>query len=821
VQELKTFDKNKRRFYGFVLKTACCLFSFTSNAQDCPHNIDFETGTFEGWICYTGNTYESNGENVIALNPTTGPVFNRHTMYSSFPGDGFDEYGGFPVNCPNGSGHSIRLGNNSGGGQAEGISYDFTIPANQNVYNLIYNYAVVFEDPSHLEFQQPRMEIEISNATTHQIIECSSFTFFPNGSPLPGFNLSPISASDSPVWYKNWSAVSINLNGHAGESIRLFFKTADCTFRRHFGYAYIDVNSECSGNFAGASFCPDDANVHLVAPYGYQQYNWYNSSFTQLLGTDQVLVFAPPPPVGTSVAVVVTPYDGYGCLDTLYTQLTDNLVITPHAGRDTVSCNAEGVPIGELPKQGVLYSWTPTTGLTDPDVSNPFANPATTTSYILFTSSTGGGCRGYDTVVVTASLLDTSLQFRGKESFCLNSGDSAVLTVQPTDTIQWYKDNVPINGATQTVYNVTQTGEYHARLANKAGCALLTASRHIDISSIPLPGFTTAVKDQCLKGNSFSFTNSSTNAVGPMYYRWIFGDGTEASTRDAVHVYTKAGTYRVKLIVNSNAICADSSSMIIHVYQNAIPLFIAKNVCVNLPVQLINNTADTMNSPITYLWSFGNGQFSNLRNPPPPVYNVAGIYSINLSVNTAQCPLPVITLQQNIKVEDPRPGINYGVETAVENLPLVLQARQFGGTVLWKPATSLNNSTVFNPVFKGVSEQLYTIEITTASGCLTVDTQLVKIVKQIAIYVPAAFTPDDDGLNDHLKPTMYGIKTLNYFKVFNRWGQLMFESNRPYPGWDGMYKGVRQEMQTYVWIVDAIGADGNKYIRKGTSILLR
>ncbi len=62
-----------------------------------------------------------------------------------------------------------------------------------------------------------------------------------------------LSVSNAPIWYKDWTAVSINLDGLAGKTIRLFFKTADCTFRRHFGYAYIDVNAECSGEFVGAT----------------------------------------------------------------------------------------------------------------------------------------------------------------------------------------------------------------------------------------------------------------------------------------------------------------------------------------------------------------------------------------------------------------------------------------------------------------------------------------------------------------------------------------------------------------------------------------
>jgi hypothetical protein len=147
---LKTRYKNKRRFCNFLLpllanliNISCC---FTGNAQSCPANIDFETGTFNGWTCYTGDTEAIGVQNVISVSTSGGPVNNRHTMFAANSGE-VDPYGGFPVNCPNGSGHSIKLGSTRAGGEAEGISYEFTIPADQNSYSLIYNYAVVFQAP--------------------------------------------------------------------------------------------------------------------------------------------------------------------------------------------------------------------------------------------------------------------------------------------------------------------------------------------------------------------------------------------------------------------------------------------------------------------------------------------------------------------------------------------------------------------------------------------------------------------------------------------------------------------------------------------------
>jgi gliding motility-associated-like protein len=109
---------------------------------------------------------------------------------------------------------------------------------------------------------------------------------------------------------------------------------------------------------------------------------------------------------------------------------------------------------------------------------------------------------------------------------------------------------------------------------------------------------------------------------------------------------------------------------------------------------------------------------------------------------------------------------------------------------LWSPPNFLDNAASYTPLFRGPTEQLYTVEITTTTGCVTVDTQMVKIVPHADIYVPSAFTPNDDERNDILRPTLMGIKELHYFRIFNRWGQLMYETKTNYDGWDGRYKGA-------------------------------
>ena len=655
MQLLKRLHKIKERYYLIILPlflfTVFLLsFSYSSFGQACPPNIDFETGTFAGWTCYTGTTEAVGGKNQISLYPVGGPVYGHQTMYTG--NAGVDPFGGFPVNCPNGSGHSIRLGSTQAGGEAEGVSYEFTIPSNNNSYTLTYYYAVVFQSPNHQDFQQPRMQIEITNVTDNTTISCASYSFIAVGTSLPGFQIS--NATDSiVVLYKNWSPVTVDLSGNAGKTIKLFFKTADCTFRRHFGYGYVDVNSECSGNFVGATFCPDDKEINVEAPFGYATYTWFDSSLTKWLGSQQVLNLSPPPPSGTTIAVKLEPYSGFGCSNTMFTKLKDSLTVTANAGIDSLSCNMTPVPIGVPPKPGLKYVWTPVVGLSNPYIANPVAAPDKTTAYVVTTSNSGGGCRVTDTVVIRASIIDDSLQIIGKASFCLNNNDSAVLNVRPTNSIKWFKDDVPIPRAVnQNRYKVNSSGTYYALLKNAEGCI-------------------------------------------------------------------------------------------------------------------------------------------------------------------------ISTIKQPIVIDVAKPSIAYPVEYALSNIPLTLQARQIGESVLWKPAVNLNTYTSFTPAFTGYKEQLYTINILTKTECLTVDTQLVKIIKSVEIYVPSAFTPNRDGKNDYLRPILIGLKDLHYFRVFNRWGQLLFETKKPMSGWDGSLKGVDQATQTVVWMLEGTGLDGVVRTMKGTTVLLR
>ncbi|HEY0245764.1 MAG TPA: hypothetical protein VGC01_09390, partial [Mucilaginibacter sp.] len=297
----------------------CLLLSSSIAIAQCPQNIGFEDGTFNGWKCYAGTIDKTNGDITVA---STTPISGRHTIFS---GDyaGVDPYGGFPVLCPNGSNYSIRLGNSESGGEAERVTYEFTVPAGSE-YTLIFNYAVVLQNPSdHAAFEQPRFTVKIFD-DNNMPIDCPQFDFVA-ASNLPGFKLStmvdPVTRGvPASVYYKEWSKSTINLVGYAGKTIRLEFTTNDCSRGGHFGYAYIDVEQQCGDAITGNAYCIGQPSVTLYAPAGFYTYTWYKEDdMTTPIGTGPNLTISPAPPDGSKYAVVILPFPDQGCLNILHT----------------------------------------------------------------------------------------------------------------------------------------------------------------------------------------------------------------------------------------------------------------------------------------------------------------------------------------------------------------------------------------------------------------------------------------------------------------------------------------------------------------------
>lgn len=144
-----------------------------------------------------------------------------------------------------------------------------------------------------------------------------------------------------------------------------------------------------------------------------------------------------------------------------------------------------------------------------------------------------------------------------------------------------------------------------------------------------------------------------------------------------------------------------------------------------------------------------------------------------------------------------------------------------GINYLWSPSYLLNNPTIQNPTTVLNHDTRFYLTVMDAHGCTDIDSVLIKVYDGQTFYVPNAFTPDGDGLNDVFRPTYVGLKNLEYFRVYNRYGQLMFETNDIGRAWDGRFKGIMQNLDNYIFVLKGIDKYNKEKFMKGNVMLLR
>ncbi|MFN4892796.1 MAG: gliding motility-associated C-terminal domain-containing protein [Bacteroidota bacterium] len=145
-------------------------------------------------------------------------------------------------------------------------------------------------------------------------------------------------------------------------------------------------------------------------------------------------------------------------------------------------------------------------------------------------------------------------------------------------------------------------------------------------------------------------------------------------------------------------------------------------------------------------------------------------------------------------------------------------------TFVWTPSVGLSNPSIANPVVTvgAIGQDIqYRVIASTQAGCRGEGYVKVRVYKGPDIYVPTGFTPNNDGKNDKFTPFPVGMKSYNYFRVFNRWGQVVFSTTRLNDGWDGRWGGVDQAGGTYVWMIEGLTKDNRVITKKGTVVMIR
>ena len=225
-----------------------------------------------------------------------------------------------------------------------------------------------------------------------------------------------------------------------------------------------------------------------------------------------------------------------------------------------------------------------------------------------------------------------------------------------------------------------------------------------------------------------------------------------------------------------------------------------------------------------YSWSPGTFlNDPNLQNPKASQMTASISYSLT-TIDGLGCK-SIVPATVRVTVTPPA-ALFAGNDTSIlVNQPLQLNAVDLNNSgftqYTWSPTSGLSNPDIPNPVATINQDMVYTVEATTAAGCVGMDTISIKVFSVSDIFVPTGFTPNGDGHNDILRAIPIGIKDFKYFAVLNRWGQRVFYTSNPERGWDGAISGTPQGTGTYVWMAEGVDFHGKVITKKGIVVLIR
>lgn len=458
-----------------------------------------------------------------------------------------------------------------------------------------------------------------------------------------------------------------------------------------------------------------------------------------------------------------------------------------------------------------------------------FANYGTYTIPVTYTSTVIVNCSQSENASVKVVVKPGPTADFSIPSACPNT--PVILTGTSTSggfTIASYLWNFTDN-TTQTTINATKTfptvGSYNVRYRIYAdnGCAGDT-TKVVSIGS-PIILTVQAAGKACVD-SVFTFTSSvPTSTTNPPSWYWNFGDGQSTvitSSNTVTHTYTSTPPNAVKHAVSFTQGCATDTALfsipVIHNNPAAVFSFITDTLCEKIPVQFTS----PLTGISTWLWNFGNGT-GNAAPPFYHTYNTAATFNVNLVVTDINgCgSLPAAN---TISINS-APPINAGPDKFIppgSSTTLDATIANPGNyDFFWTPSSFLNLTTVLNPVANPDRKLTYTIRASDKfTNCVASDSVVVTPIT--VIYVPNAFTPDNNGLNDVFK--ILGTDAVTDFnvRVFNRYGQTVFESSDKTKGWDGKVNGKPASPGGYVYVVKykAINYPDVQVVQ-GTFILIR
>jgi len=463
---------------------------------------------------------------------------------------------------------------------------------------------------------------------------------------------------------------------------------------------------------------------------------------------------------------------------------------------------------------GSVNSWLWNFGDNSVDsVQNPSYKYSTAGLYnVTLTVTTTKGCA--DTITKELNVLE-------KPAIILPFTDTLICNV---DTLQLFASTSASSQFTWSPgYNIINPGSGSPLVYPKTTTVYTVLSddghgcTNTDSLTVNVVGkaYVSLGNDTTICGGDSIMINTQTNAL---YFAWL--PAARLSSPSVMDPYAQPqNTTTYSVVASISPKCTTTASITIRVVpypmSNAGP---DTSVCFGKSVRLNGSENGT-----SFSWSPTNTLY--MANTLTPIAGPETTTTYVLAVyDTVGCPKPGLD-SVTVLVVPPVKAFAGNDTAIVINQPLQLNAT--GGLFYaWSPSAGLSNPNISNPIalFEGgeIDSITYVVKVSTAEGCSGYADVTVRIFKtKPEIFVPTAFSPNGDGINDILKPVVAGMKQFDFFRIYNRWGNMLFSSEDQYSGWDGNFGGIPQPSGTYVFVAQAVDYLGHIYSKKGTVVLIR
>lgn len=551
-----------------------------------------------------------------------------------------------------------------------------------------------------------------------------------------------------------------------------------------------------------------------------------------------------PYPVKGTYDVILVVYNALGCYDTIIkTDYIEAQTIIASFTLDTTS-TCYPFPItnfvnNTLTEYNPLFTWHFGDGAIFYDTAIVTLHPIPVHSYSLpgnyymvLEASTSNICQDKDSVLIHvggpyASITLDQTQICKSDTIVFNIAADSI----SVSTFTWdFGDGAGITNVSPTShsYNYVPTGGtftvslfYNSPL----GDCPKTADTVINVYQV-MADFNRIQQGSILNDTSgcnplpIVFSDLSTGAT---IWNWNFGDGSSSNIQTpSAHSFVNSTqnnlTYTISLIILNSIGCTDTSMKTVIV--NPTPNILLLNdtvLCRGSNIVLLSLGGDSIR------WDYDSTLSTTIAYNPIATPSITTTYTATVTSNYGcfnKDSVKVFVQQVPILTTSPDTLVIIG-----EYVDLYAIPNPPSCSYQWTPNPndiSMTCTNCLEPTVRPMKTTNYTIRITDSLGCFSVE-KIVKVIvdARFSVDVPKVFTPNDDGHNDIIFAKGWGVESMKQFKIFNRWGQLIFETNDIHAGWNGMFNGKRQPSETYTYFVEMNMLDGTSLSKKGTFDLLR